>query len=52
MNFISVGDNANNDGLYGYLNTAEYILSEESDAYVVTTSYGGDEENISSNLFE
>lgn len=52
MNFISVGDDANSDGVFGYLDTADYILSDQSSAYVVTTSYGGDEYTISPNAFE
>ena len=52
VNFISVGDDANSDGVFGYLDTADYILSDQSSAYVVTTSYGGDEYTISPNAFE
>ena len=52
VNFISVGDDATNDGAFGYLDTANYVLSDQSSAYVVTTSYNGDESAISSNVFE
>ena len=52
MDFISVGDDANNDGVYGYLDTADYVLSDRSSAYVMTTSYGGDEYNLSPATFE
>ena len=48
--FISVGESAN-DGVYGFLDTANYILSNLSDAYVVTTSYGSDESDISTDVF-
>ncbi|EPT01830.1 hypothetical protein FOMPIDRAFT_1119556 [Fomitopsis schrenkii] len=52
VDFISVGEDANNDGVFGYLDTADYVLSDESNAYVMTTSYGGDEYTISSDVFE
>ncbi|EPT01819.1 hypothetical protein FOMPIDRAFT_1119585 [Fomitopsis schrenkii] len=52
VTFISVGDDANDDGAFGYLDTANYVLSDQSNAFVVTTSYGGDESSISSNVFE
>ena len=52
VDFISVGDDANNDGVYGYLDTADYVLSDRSSAYVMTTSYGGDEYNLSPATFE
>ncbi|EPT01818.1 hypothetical protein FOMPIDRAFT_1048413 [Fomitopsis schrenkii] len=51
VTFISVGDDTN-DGTDGFLDTANYVLSEESSAYVVTTSYNNDESAISSNVFD
>lgn len=48
--FISVGESAN-DGVYGFLDSANYVLSNLSDAYVMTTSYGSDESYISTGVF-
>ncbi|KAH9830915.1 family S53 protease-like protein [Rhodofomes roseus] len=48
--FISVGENAN-DGVFGFLDTVNYVLSNLSDAYVVTTSYGSNEADISTGVF-
>ena len=48
--FISVGEDAD-DGVYGFLDTANYVLSDLSDAYVMTTSYGSDESYISTDVF-
>jgi len=48
--FISVGENAN-DGVFGFLDTANYVLSNLSDAYVMTTSYGSNENEISADVF-
>ena len=52
VDFISVGDDATSDGVFGYLDTADYVLSDQSNAYVMTTSYGGDEYTISPATFE
>ena len=48
--FISVGENTD-DGVFGFLDTANYVLSDLSDAYVMTTSYGSDESDISTDVF-
>ncbi|EPT01829.1 hypothetical protein FOMPIDRAFT_93538 [Fomitopsis schrenkii] len=52
VNFISVGEDANGDGVGGFLDTANYVLSDQSSAYVVTTSYGGDESAVSPHALE
>ncbi|EPS94287.1 hypothetical protein FOMPIDRAFT_1134693 [Fomitopsis schrenkii] len=48
--FISVGEDTN-DGVFGFLDTANYVLSNLSSAYVMTTSYGSDESDISTDVF-
>ena len=52
VNFISVGDSATSDGALGYLNTADYVMSDKSNAYVMTTSYGRDESDVSPGVYE
>ena len=47
VNLISVGNNSVSDGAHGYLNTAEYVMSDQTDAYVMTTSYGSNESDVS-----
>lgn len=47
--FLSVGDSS--DGVFGFLDTATAVLDTWSDAYVMTTSYGSNEEYISSDVF-
>lgn len=47
--FLSVGDSS--DGIFGFLDTATAVLDTWSDAYVMTTSYGSNEEYISSDVF-
>lgn len=49
MTFISVGESAN-DGVYGFLDTANYILDLSNPPSVMTTSYGSNEEYISSSV--
>ena len=48
--FISVGEDTD-DGVFGFLDTANYVLSDLSSAYVMTTSYGSDESDISTAVF-
>ncbi|KAH9921038.1 family S53 protease-like protein [Fomitopsis serialis] len=48
--FISVGESTS-DGVFGFLDTANYVLSNLSDAYVMTTSYGSNENEISADVF-
>lgn len=50
VDFISVGIYSY-DGVGGFLDTANYVLSEDSSAYVMTTSYNADEENISADVY-
>ncbi|KAI0927799.1 hypothetical protein AcW1_005225 [Taiwanofungus camphoratus] len=47
--FLSVGDDSS-DGLFGFLDTANYFLNEDSPPQVITTSYGSNENEISTNL--
>ena len=49
VEFISVGENGD-DGLDGWLDTINYLLNQDSPPSVVTTSYGADETDISSDL--
>ncbi|KZT03394.1 family S53 protease-like protein [Laetiporus sulphureus 93-53] len=49
VTFISVGESAN-DGVYGFLDTANYILDLSNPPSVMTTSYGSNEEYISSSV--
>lgn len=49
MYFLSVG--SSDDGVFGFLDTATAVLDVWSDAYVITTSYGSNEEYISSDVF-
>ena len=48
--FISVGPNSY-DGTGGFLDTANYVLSTLSDAYVMTTSYNLNEGYVSPNVY-
>lgn len=47
--FISVGDDSN-DGIFGFLDTANHLLAETTPPHVMTTSYGSDESDISRSL--
>ncbi|ETW85061.1 serine protease S53 [Heterobasidion irregulare TC 32-1] len=47
--FISVGDNTN-DGVFGFLDIINFLLSETSPPQVLTTSYGADESDVSRSL--
>ncbi|KAI0062175.1 family S53 protease [Artomyces pyxidatus] len=44
--FISVGGNTR-DGVFGFQDTVNFLLSENTIPHVVTTSYGGNENQIS-----
>ncbi|PCH39539.1 family S53 protease-like protein [Wolfiporia cocos MD-104 SS10] len=46
VTFLSVGED-NSDGLYGFLDTANYFLSLDNPPSVITTSYGIDEDDVS-----
>ena len=48
---MSVGNTAQ-DGMYGFLDTANAVLDSWSDAYVITTSYGQDEHYFSKDVVE
>lgn len=48
--FVSVGLDYS-DGVYGFLDTANYVLTNASDAYIMTTSYGGNESDVSPAAF-
>ena len=50
MLFVSVGLDYG-DGVYGFLDTANYVLANASDAYIMTTSYGGNESDVSPAAF-
>ena len=50
MLFVSVGLDYG-DGVYGFLDTANYVLANVSDAYIMTTSYGGNESDVSPAAF-
>ena len=52
VDWISVGTEADDDGAVGFLDTANYVLSEKSNAFVMTTSYGKDESAISPGVSE
>ena len=52
VDFISVGSAADDDGAVGFLDTANYVLSDKSNAFVMTTSYGKDESAISPGVYE
>jgi tripeptidyl-peptidase-1 len=45
--FLSVGDNFQDGGLEGFLDTVNYVSSESVSTYVLTTSYGQNENTIS-----
>ncbi|THH10648.1 hypothetical protein EW146_g8306 [Bondarzewia mesenterica] len=47
--FISVGDNTN-DGVFGFLDIINFLLSESNPPHVLTTSYGANENEIPSSL--
>lgn len=47
--FISVGDNTK-DGVFGFLDIINFLLSETSPPQVLTTSYGSDESDVSRSL--
>ena len=46
----SVGLNYSDD-VYGFLDTANFVLANVSNAYIMTTSYGGNESDISPAAF-
>ncbi|KAI0344952.1 subtilisin-like protein [Trametopsis cervina] len=45
--FISVGNNFQDGGLEGFLDTVNFVLNESNPPQVLTTSYGNDESDIS-----
>jgi tripeptidyl-peptidase I len=45
--FVSVGENFQDGGLEGFLDTINYITSSSPSPHVLTTSYGQDESTIS-----
>ncbi|KAI0294260.1 family S53 protease-like protein [Multifurca ochricompacta] len=47
--FISVG-NANNDGVFGFLDIINFLLGESNPPHVLTTSYGANENGISQSV--
>ena len=49
--FLTVGNTAQ-DGMYGFLDTANAVLDTWSDTYVITTSYGQDEHYFSKDVVE
>ena len=49
VTFISVGDE-DDDVLTQYLNTVNFLLSQDSPPQVLTTSYGGDEPFVDADL--
>ncbi|KAH9929420.1 family S53 protease-like protein [Fomitopsis serialis] len=48
--FLSVGSDTD-DGVFGFLDTATAVLDSWSDTYVMTTSYGSNEDSISTDVF-
>ncbi|KAI0927797.1 hypothetical protein AcW1_005223 [Taiwanofungus camphoratus] len=50
VTFLSVGNNYT-DGIFGFLDTVNYFLSQNSVPQVVSTSYGSDEGDVSTALF-
>ncbi|KAI0727509.1 family S53 protease-like protein [Fomitopsis betulina] len=48
---VGVATGSSDDGVFGFLDTATAVLDVWSDAYVITTSYGSNEEYISSDVF-
>lgn len=49
--FLTVGNTAQ-DGMFGFLDTANAVLDSWSDAYVITTSYGQDEHYFTKDVVE
>ncbi|KAA1475870.1 family S53 protease [Dentipellis sp. KUC8613] len=49
VTFISVGDNTR-DGVFGFLDIINFLLGESAPPQVLTTSYGSNENEISSSL--
>ncbi|KAF9814346.1 hypothetical protein IEO21_05141 [Rhodonia placenta] len=49
VTFLSVGQN-NTDGVFGFLDVANYFLDMETPPSVITTSYGSNEEYLSTNV--
>lgn len=48
--FISVGENTRDGALGGFLDIINFLLGESSPPHVLTTSYGQNENTISSSL--
>jgi tripeptidyl-peptidase I len=47
VNFLSVGENFQDGDLDGFLDTVNYVSAETPVSYVMTTSYGLDERDMS-----
>lgn len=50
VTFISVGNRFQDGALQGFLDIINFLLGESNPPHVLTTSYGQNEETISSNL--
>ncbi|KAF9814359.1 hypothetical protein IEO21_05154 [Rhodonia placenta] len=50
VTFTSVGESAS-DGVFGFLDTANYWLGQSTTPSVISTSYGSNEEYISTNVY-
>jgi tripeptidyl-peptidase-1 len=51
VNFLSIGA-ASQDGVGGYLDAVNFILEQDAQPTVLTTSYGGDEADFGGPLAE
>ena len=50
IDFISVGEDFQDGDLEGFLDVVNFLLDQDTPPYVMTTSYGQNENTISRNL--